>query len=126
MAKILIVDDDPDFVSVVRSILQPEGYEISTASNGDQAMKMMKKDKPDLVLLDIMMSYVLDGVDVSRKMAEDPQLKGTPVLLVTSLTVTPESGMFPTDGDVPVDGWITKPVNPAQLKERIAALLARG
>lgn len=126
MAKILIVDDDPDFVSVVRSILQPEGYEISTASNGDQAMKMMKKDKPDLVLLDIMMSYVLDGVDVSRRMAEDPQLKGTPVLLVTSLTVTPESGMFPTDEVVPVDGWITKPVNPAQLKERIAALLARG
>lgn len=126
MAKILIVDDDPDFVSVVRSILQPEGYEISTASNGDQALKAMKKDKPDLVLLDIMMSYVLDGVDVSRKMAEDPHLKGTPVLLVTSLTVTPESAMFPTDEDIPVDGWITKPVNPAQLKERIAALLARG
>ncbi len=126
MAKILIVDDDPDFVHVVRSILQPEGYEVSAASNGDQALKAMKKDKPDLVLLDIMMSYVLDGVDVSRKMAEDPQLKGTPVLLVTSLTVTPESGMFPTDEDIPVDGWITKPVNPAQLKERIAALLARG
>lgn len=126
MAKILIVDDDPDFVTVVRSILQPEGYEISTASNGDQAIKMMKKDKPDLVLLDIMMSYILDGVDVSRKIADDPQLKGTPVLLVTSLTVTPEAGMFPTAEAAPADGWITKPVNPAQLKERIAALLARG
>lgn len=73
-----------------------------------------------------MMSYVLDGMDVSQKIAADPELKGTPVLLVTALTVAPESGMFPTNEDVPVDGWITKPVNPAQLKDRIAALLARG
>lgn len=126
MAKILIVDDDPDFVSIVRSILQSEGYGISVASNGDQALKVMKKEKPDLVLLDIMMSYVLDGVDVSHKIAEDPELQGTPVLLVTSLTVTPEAGLFPTNEAVPVDGWITKPVNPAALKERVAALLARG
>jgi len=125
MAKILIVDDDPDFVAVVKAILSTDGHEIGTAANGDQAMKVMKKNKPDLVLLDIMMSYVLDGLDVSRRIAEDPNLKGTPILLVTSLTTTPESGMFPTDEDVPVDGWITKPVDPAKLKTQIAKLLAR-
>ena len=126
MAKILIVDDDPDFVSVVRAILVADGHEIGTAANGDQAIKAMKKNKPDLVLLDIMMSYVLDGLDVSRRIAEDPALKGTPVLLVTSLTATPDSGMFPTDEDVPVDAWLTKPVDPAKLKAQIAGLLARA
>jgi two-component system alkaline phosphatase synthesis response regulator PhoP len=125
MAKILIVDDDPDFVSVVKSVLVADGHEIGTAANGDQAIRSMKKNKPDLVLLDIMMSYVLDGLDVSRRIAEDPELKGTPVLLVTSLTATPDSGMFPTDEDIPVDGWITKPVDPAKLKAQITSLLAR-
>jgi two-component system alkaline phosphatase synthesis response regulator PhoP len=126
MARIMIVDDDPDFVEIVRSILAPEGYDIQTASNGDQAFKSMKKEKPDLVLLDIMMSYVLDGLDVSQKMAQDPGLKGIPVLMVTSLTGTPESDMFPTDQDVPIDGWVTKPVNAAALKKQIADLLARS
>lgn len=126
MAKILIVDDDPDLVSVVRSILVADGHEIGTAANGDQAIKAMKNNKPDLVLLDIMMSYVLDGLDVSRRIAEDPELKGTPVLLVSSLTATPDSGMFPTDEDIPVDGWITKPVDPVKLKAQIAGLLAAG
>lgn len=123
MARIMIVDDDPDFVEVLRTILEPAGYDISTASNGDQAIKAMKRHKPDLVLLDIMMSYVLDGLDVSRRMHDDPELKDIPVLMVTSLTGTPESGMFPTDEDVPVDRWVTKPVNPENLKKQIAELL---
>jgi len=124
MAKILIVDDDPDFVEIVRTILTSEGYEIRTAANGDQGIKTMKKEKPDLVLLDIMMSYVLDGLDVSQRIAKDPELKGIPVLMVTSLTATQEAGMFPTDEDVPIDGWVTKPVNAAALKKQIADLLA--
>jgi CheY-like chemotaxis protein len=124
MAKILIVDDDPDFVEIVRTILTSEGYEIRTAANGDQGIKAMKKEKPDLVLLDIMMSYVLDGLDVSQRIAKDPELKGIPVLMVTSLTATQEAGMFPTDEDVPIDGWVTKPVNAANLKKQIAELLA--
>jgi CheY-like chemotaxis protein len=124
MAKILIVDDDPDFVSVLRTILAADGHDIITAASGDQAMKVMKKNKPDLVLLDMMMSYVLDGLDVSRRIAQDPNLKGMPVLLVTSLTATPEAGLFPTDEDVPVDGWVSKPVDPAKLKAQIARLLA--
>ena len=126
MAKILIADDDPDFVHIVRTILSPEGYELVTASNGEQALKVMKREKPDLVLLDIMMSYVLDGLDVSRKISEDPELKGVPVLMVTSLTATPEAGLFPTDESAAIDGWVTKPVNPDDLKKRVADLLARA
>jgi CheY-like chemotaxis protein len=86
MAKILVVDDDPDFVNLTRRILQRKGYEVLTAASGQQALAVMRKEKPDLVLLDIMMSYILDGLDVSREMAQDPALKDVPVIMVTSLT----------------------------------------
>ncbi len=126
MAKILIADDDPDFVEIVRTILSAEGYEFTSAINGEQALQVMKREKPDLVLLDIMMSYVLDGLDVCRKISEDPELKDTPVLIVTSLTAMPESGLFPTNEGTAIDGWVTKPVNPDDLKKRVAKLLAQA
>ena len=86
MPKILVVDDDPDFVNVTRTILRSRDYDVITASNGEQALKVMRRDKPDLVLLDIMMSYILDGLDVSREMTQDDALKDVPVIMVTSLT----------------------------------------
>jgi DNA-binding response OmpR family regulator len=83
----------------------------------------MREATPDLVLLDIMMSYILDGLDVSREMAEDPVLKDVPVLMVTSLTGVKGSGMLPTDEYVAVDEWLSKPVDPETLLSRIEAAL---
>ena len=112
MAKVLVVDDDPDFVKVTTKVLEKEGHEVVSAANGAKALKAMRQDLPDLVLLDIMMSYILDGLDVSREMAEDPTLKDVPVIMVTSLTGVQGSGMFPTDEQVAVDEWLSKPVEP--------------
>lgn len=123
MGKILVVDDDPDFVEIVRTILNTDGNEVTTAANGDQALKRMREQKPDLVLLDIMMSYVLDGLDVTRKMWEDPALRKIPVIMVTSLTATREAAMFPSDEHMSIDDWISKPVKPADLRERVGRLL---
>ena len=125
MSKILVVDDDPDFVEIVRTILKTDGHEVTTAANGDQALKRMREQKPDLVLLDIMMSYVLDGLDVTRKMWEDPALRKIPVIMVTSLTATREAAMFPSDEHMSIDDWISKPVKPTDLRERVSRLLAR-
>ena len=72
MARILVVDDDPDFVKVTTKVLEKAGHEVVSAANGAKALKAMREETPDLVLLDIMMSYILDGLDVSREMAEDP------------------------------------------------------
>lgn len=119
MAKILVVDDDPDFVRVTSKVLKSEGHEVVTASNGASALQVMRRDPPDVVLLDIMMSYILDGLDVSREMAEDPVLRNIPVLMVTSLTGVKGSGLFPSDEYVPVDEWITKPVDPQTLLRRV-------
>jgi adenylate cyclase len=123
MAKILVVDDDPDFVSLTRRILQQKGYEVVAAASGQQALAMMRKEKPDLVLLDIMMSYILDGLDVSREIAQDPELKNIPVIMVTSLTGVKGSGMLPTDEFVPVDDWLTKPIDPQTLLDRVTDAL---
>jgi len=123
MAKILVVDDDPDFVKVTTKVLNKAGHEVVSASNGAKALQAMRKDRPDLVLLDIMMSYILDGLDVSREMAEDPALKDIPVIMVTSLTGVKGSAMFPTDEYVPVDEWLSKPVEPDALLARVEKAL---
>jgi CheY-like chemotaxis protein len=119
MAKVLVVDDDPDFVRVTTKVLQQAGHDVVAAANGAKALQTMRQDTPDVVLLDIMMSYILDGLDVSREMAEDPQLKEIPVIMVTSLTGVRGSGVFPTDEYIPVDEWLSKPIDPGTLIERV-------
>jgi CheY-like chemotaxis protein len=123
MAKILVVDDDPDFVKVTSKVLERAGYVVESASSGAQALKAMRTAPPDLVLLDIMMSYVLDGLDVSREMAQDPALKGIPIVMVTSLTGVKGSDIFPTDEYIPVDDWLAKPVAPETLLARVSQAL---
>jgi CheY-like chemotaxis protein len=123
MARILVVDDDPDFVKVTSTVLQKAGHEVVSAANGAKALQAMRRSKPDVVLLDIMMSYILDGLDVSREMVEDPVLKDVPVIMVTSLTGTKGSAIFPTDEYVPVDEWLSKPVDPGTLLARIDRVL---
>jgi chemosensory pili system protein ChpA (sensor histidine kinase/response regulator) len=123
MAKVLVVDDDPDFVKVTTKVLEKAGYQVTSAANGAKALQAMRKDRPDVVLLDIMMSYILDGLDVSREMAEDPALKDISVIMVTSLTGVKGSAMFPTDEYVPVDEWLSKPVEPDALLARVEQAL---
>jgi len=124
MAKVLVVDDDPDFVKVTAKILEKAGYEVASASNGAKALQTMRSDPPDVVLLDIMMAYILDGLDVSREMAADPALKDVPVIMVTSLTGVKGSGLFPTDEYVPVDEWLSKPVEADELLRRVSKALS--
>ena len=124
MAKVLVVDDDPDFVKVTSVVLEKAGYEVASAANGAKALQAMRQNPPDVVLLDIMMSYILDGLDVSREMAEDPELKDIPVIMVTSLTGVKGSGVFPTDEYVPVDEWLAKPVDPETMLARVSEALA--
>ena len=122
MVKILVVDDDPDFVEIARTVLESKGHTVLTAANGDQALKVSRKNKPNLVLLDIMMATVLDGLNVSQAMREDPNLKDVPIVMVTSIADTPHAALFPTDEYMSVDGWISKPINPAELLKTVERL----
>ncbi len=122
-AKILVVDDDPDFVEIMRTILESAGYDVITASNGQQGLARVKAEHPDLMLLDIMMSSVLDGLDVSEQLAQDPDAKYMPVIMVSSIADTPHSGLFPTEEMVHMDAWLSKPVDPKVLLGKVAELL---
>jgi len=122
-AKVLVVDDDPDFVEYTRIVLESQGYQVQTAATTDLALEMMRKDKPDVALLDVMMSYVLDGLNLTRQMRDDPQLKDIPVIMISAIVSREEAGVFPTDEYLAVDAFMTKPVDPADLLEQVAKLV---
>jgi two-component system, OmpR family, alkaline phosphatase synthesis response regulator PhoP len=122
VTKVLVVDDDPDFCEIVSMVLRKEGYEIESASSGDAALRQMRASPPDIVLLDVMMSTVLDGVNVSFAMARDPVLKTVPIVMISSIPDSAHADEFPTDEYVPISAWITKPVQPQQLVNTVKRL----
>lgn len=119
MAKILVVDDDTDFVLVSRAILESEGYEVLEAANGSEALEMMRRDRPDLVLLDVMMSTTLEGVDVSKEIESDPNLEDVPVVMISSIATSEYASAFPDDERIPISAWISKPIQPAVLLKTV-------
>lgn len=121
--KILIVDDDPDFVSYTRTVLESEGYEVVSAGNGDQGMRMLAQESPDLVVLDVIMSSVLDGLNMSQKMAENAAFRQVPIIMVTSIANTDYLALFPTDESIHIDAFITKPIAPKELLRQVARFL---
>jgi len=123
MARILVVDDDPDYVEVTSTVLKAHGHQVLRAASGKQGLEVLRKEKPDLVLLDVMMSYVLDGLDVTEQMSQDEDLKHIPVLMISSLPSTRYAEMFPTDRYVAIDGWLSKPVAPDELLQQVTRLL---
>ncbi len=123
MHKILIVDDDPDFVEITSLFLKSKGYEIVTATNSTEALKAMRAEPPSLVLLDIMMDGILDGLNVSSEMEADPALKNIPIVMISSIADTEHGGLLPTEGELHMDAWFTKPVKPDDLLKEIEQLL---
>ena len=121
-AKILIVDDDPDFVEYTRTVLESAGYQVVSAGNSDQGMRMLAREQPDLVVLDVIMSSILDGLSMSQRMAEDPDFKHVPIVMVTSIANTDYLALFPTDESIHIDAFLTKPIAPAELLRQIARL----
>jgi len=122
--RILVVDDDPDFVEITRAILRKEGYQIAAASNGEQAFQAMKQQRPDLVLLDIIMATPLEGVDLAGRMSRDPGLKDIPIVMISSIDSTQYADLLPDDMHIPIDTWISKPVNPEHLLRTVRRFLA--
>jgi CheY-like chemotaxis protein len=122
-ARILVVDDDPDFVEIMRTILESNDYQVVTAANGNQALSQVKAERPDLMILDIMMSTVLDGLDVSEKLSQDPDAAYMPVIMVSSIADTPYAHVFPMEQQPHMDAWLSKPVDPKVLLNKVAELL---
>ena len=123
--EILIIDDDLNFVFAIRSILESKDYKVKTAYNRKEAIKVLKKCKPDLILLDIMMEKMTDGFDICYKIKHDPEMKKIPVLAVSSINSEIGLSFSPTtDGEYfEADDFMEKPVQPTVLLGRIEKLL---
>lgn len=119
MKKILIADDRPEVGELVRVTLEGEDYEIFCTSDGKEALKKIRKMKPDLVLLDVMMPE-MDGLEVCRKLKKDPQTKEIPIIMLTAKgqEVDKEKGR-----GVGVSDYITKPFSPSHLLNKIEEIL---
>ena len=120
--KILIVDDDVDTLRLVGLMLERQGYEIRTASNGAQALVSAKAERPDLIVLDIMMPD-MDGFEVTRRLRADPGTAGIPIAMFTAKGQLEDKV---AGYDAGVDEYLTKPIHPAELNARIKALMTRS
>jgi two-component system, OmpR family, alkaline phosphatase synthesis response regulator PhoP len=119
--RVLVVDDEPDIIDLLKYNLEKEGYEVETASDGIKAVKTAIKFKPDVILLDIMMPNQ-DGVETCRQIRDIPELKSTFIIFLTARSEEySEVAAF----DVGADDYITKPIKPRALLSRIAALFRR-
>jgi DNA-binding response OmpR family regulator len=126
-AKILIVDDDPAFVEATTAILKSDSYKVEAAYDKEKAMEKIKREKPDLILLDVMMQRLDDGFTMCYKLKHDPELKPIPVLMITGVTKKTGLKFSPqTDGEyLEADDYVDKPVKAADLLKRVKKLLPR-
>jgi two-component system alkaline phosphatase synthesis response regulator PhoP len=119
--RILVVDDDPSIVKVVRSYLEQAGYEVLTASDGARALQMVRHERPDLVVLDVMLPG-RDGWEITRSIRADAALAATPIILLTARVEDTDKILGLEFG---ADDYITKPFNTREVVARVRALLRR-
>ncbi|MGD1007760.1 MAG: response regulator [Ignavibacteriaceae bacterium] len=124
MAKIAIIDDDPDILDASSLVLTSKGYEVVTATNPDDGYKIVKENSPDLIILDVMMNEPDDGFFLAQKFRKEKI--SSPIIMYTS--VSKSLGMdFGVNELVPVDEFVEKPISPEQLIEKVEKLLhAKG
>ena len=119
--KILLVDDEPDILEIVGYNLSSEGYQVITAENGIEAVKKAKKEKPQLIILDVMMPE-MDGIEACEQIRKNPDLSDT---IITFLTARGEDYSQLAGFDAGADDYITKPIKPKVLVSKVKALLRR-
>jgi CheY-like chemotaxis protein len=124
--RLLMIDDDPDFVGAIRSILEAADYDVDAEYNPQDGWETLTKGSYDLLLLDIMMGRGAEGVMLARKIRKDPDLREMPVLIITGIReqiafLFPGQAVHP--GFVPVDELVEKPVDPDLLLSRVESLI---
>ena len=125
-AKILIVDDDHVFVQATRAVLESKNYRVSAAFDGDEGLQKVRDEKPDLVLLDIIMP-TKDGFTVCEELKRDPQFSKIPVLMLTSFAERRGETSIPVSAGFTLEAedYIDKPVSADELLSRIGRQLKR-
>ena len=127
--KILVVDDDPDLVEVIRLTLEPNGYQVFSAASGSEGLEKVKEIHPDLIILDVMMDYNTEGFQVSLQLrspdltSEYAAYSKVPILMLTAIHNTTSLRFSPDDDYLPVDDFVEKPLEPRALVQKVEKLL---
>ena len=127
--KILLVDDDPDILDAITMILESQGYQVVTARDGIEALANLKAEKPDLMILDLLMPK-MDGFAVCKEL-QDPRWskhKNMAILILTSVREEASRRRYEleTGLELDVDDYVEKPVSPDTLLERVGRLIRKG
>jgi CheY-like chemotaxis protein len=129
MAKILIIDDDPDMVLAARLCLEGAGHQVIEAKNGAEGLEKVKAEVPDLIILDVMMDTTTEGFQLALQLrSPDPksefaQYSEIPILMLTAIHTTTSVRFGPDEDYLPVDDFIDKPIDPDQLVSKVEELL---
>ncbi len=125
-AKILLIDDDVDFVESTKIILESKPYEIIVAHDGDAGLRKAREEKPDLILLDVIMP-VKDGFTAAEQLKKDPQLSKIPVLMLTAFATMGGGTSIPVSRGLTLEteDYIDKPISPEELLARVEKHLKR-
>ena len=133
-AKILVVDDDHDLVTTLRLILEEAGYRVISAPDAEQGMVRAEGERPDLILLDIMMPNATEGFHFVWKLRrrEEPYFQTVPIVVLSAIHETTDLRFYPDSGDgtyragefLPIQDFVDKPVDAARLLERVGRVLA--
>jgi len=125
-AKILLVDDDIDFVESIKIVLESKPYEVIVALEGDEALRKAREEEPDLILLDIIMP-VKDGFTAAEQLKKDPQLSKIPTVMLTSFSARRGETAIPVSRGLTLDveDYIEKPVSPEELLARVENYLKK-
>ncbi|MBW8035212.1 MAG: response regulator [Planctomycetes bacterium] len=124
--KILIIDDDIDLTSALQTVLQSNQYSVSVANTREEGMEKLKADKPDLIILDVMMVKQQDGFEVARELKKNDEFKDIPILMLTAVEDKTGIDFKSEAGDsewLPVDSFLDKPVEPQVLLDEVKKLL---
>ena len=116
--KILMIEDDPNLSETIGDIFETEGYKVVTAVDGSEGLRKVKEDKPDLLILDIMLPD-MDGIEVCRYLRADPKTAHLPIIMLTARTLPEEQKIGFETG---ADDYLAKPVGPSELLTRVKAL----
>ena len=131
MAKILVIDDDPDIVTSVRMVLENAGHEVLSAPNGKQGLERVRKDVPELIILDVMMDTHTEGFEFALKLhSPDPasewkSFRNIPILMLTAIHSTTPLRYEPDMDYLPVELFVDKPIDPDSLLGKVNWILAR-
>ncbi len=122
-AKILLIDDDPVFVEATKAVLEHE-YQVITAHNGEEGVEKARLQKPDLILLDVIMP-AKDGFQVCAQLKKDPTLAKIPILMLTSFARQRGGTHIPVEAglELEAEGYMDKPVSPEALLKQVGSMI---